>query len=203
MKAERKSKPDARRRPGEIRDAIVRVLSSKPRGASIGEIHGAVRDLIGSAAPSSIRSYLRLNSESLFRRRDRGVYTIRESPAETYGLKAGRRPPSRSFVFGRTKLIEADCFEWLGEQPENSIHAVVTDPPYGLVEYSPQQQEKLHKGKGGDLANSAGVRWRKAFAAAALHGLVSAGYERPCTVLFELGPGVAAGPRPWRKRRRS
>jgi site-specific DNA-methyltransferase (adenine-specific) len=37
----------------------------------------------------------------------------------------------------------------LGEQPENSIHAVVTDPPYGLVEYSPQQQEKLHKGKGG------------------------------------------------------
>ncbi len=96
MPAERKRKPDVRRRPGEIRDAIVNVLSTKPRGASIREIHGAVRDLIGSAAPSSIRSYLRLNSDSLFRRRDRGVYTIRETPAEAYGLKAARQPPSRS-----------------------------------------------------------------------------------------------------------
>ena len=26
---------------------------------------------------------------------------------------------------------------------------MVTDPPYGLVEYTPQQQEKLYKGKGG------------------------------------------------------
>ena len=149
MTAERKRKPDARRRPGEIRDAIVNVLSNRPRGASVSEIHGAVRDLIGSAAPSSIRSYLRLNSDSLFRRQDRGVYTIREASAEAYGLKAARLPPSRSFVFGRTKLIEADCFEWLGEQSANSMHAVVTDPPYGLVEYSPQQQEKLYKGKGG------------------------------------------------------
>ena len=111
MPVERKRKPNARRRPGEVRDAIVAVLSTKPRGASIREIHGAVRDLIGSAAPSSIRSYLRLNSDSLFRRRDRGVYTIRETPAEAYGLKAARQPPSRSFVFGRSKLIEADCFE--------------------------------------------------------------------------------------------
>ena len=31
----------------------------------------------------------------------------------------------------------------------NSIHAVVTDPPYGLHEYTPAQQSKLRKGKGG------------------------------------------------------
>jgi site-specific DNA-methyltransferase (adenine-specific) len=146
---DRKRKAAARRRPGEIRDAIVNVLSSKPRGASIAEIHGAVSDLIGGAAASSVRSYLRLNSGLLFRRQDRGVYTIREAPDEAYGPKASRLPPSRSFVFGRTKLIEADCFEWLEEQTENSIHAVVTDPPYGLIEYTPQQQEKLYKGKGG------------------------------------------------------
>ncbi len=36
------------------------------------------------------------------------------------------------------------------EQQENdSIHAVVTDPPYGLHEYSPEQQTKLRNGKGG------------------------------------------------------
>ena len=28
--------------------------------------------------------------------------------------------------------------EWLREQPERSVHAVVTDPPYGLVEYTRQ-----------------------------------------------------------------
>ena len=149
MAAERKRLANARRRPGEVRDAIVSVLSSKPRGASVSEIHGAVSELLGTAAASSVRSYLRLNSGSLFHRQDRGKYIIREAPAETYGLKARRQPPSRSFVFGRTKLIETDCFEWLGEQPENSIHAIVTDPPYGLVEYTPQQQEKLYKGKGG------------------------------------------------------
>ncbi|MEK6410272.1 MAG: DNA methyltransferase [Acidobacteriota bacterium] len=53
------------------------------------------------------------------------------------------------FEFGRATLFEADCFEWLRKQSENSIHAVVTDPPYGLVEYAPEQQEKLRKGKGG------------------------------------------------------
>ncbi len=31
----------------------------------------------------------------------------------------------------------------------NTIHAIVTDPPYGLVEYSPSHQAKLRSGKGG------------------------------------------------------
>jgi site-specific DNA-methyltransferase (adenine-specific) len=46
-------------------------------------------------------------------------------------------------------LIHADCFAWLEGQPENSIHACVTDPPYGVVEYTPKQVEKLRAGKGG------------------------------------------------------
>ena len=36
-----------RRRPGEVRDAIVSVLSDRPRGASLAEIEGAVNSLIG------------------------------------------------------------------------------------------------------------------------------------------------------------
>ena len=39
--------------------------------------------------------------------------------------------------------------EWLKQQERNSIHAVVTDPPYGLVEYSSREQEKLRNGTGG------------------------------------------------------
>ena len=54
-----------------------------------------------------------------------------------------------AFGFGRASLFHGDCINWLTEQPPNSIHGVVTDPPYGLVEYTPEQQQKLRKGRGG------------------------------------------------------
>ena len=50
---------------------------------------------------------------------------------------------------GNASLYLGDCLDWLAAQPPNSIHGVVTDPPYGLVEYTAQQQRKLRKGKGG------------------------------------------------------
>lgn len=54
-----------------------------------------------------------------------------------------------SFTIGRTKLYAADCLDWLAEQRANSVEAVVTDPPYGLVEYTPKEQRKLRSGRGG------------------------------------------------------
>ena len=54
-----------------------------------------------------------------------------------------------SFTFGRANLYVADCLDWLAAQPPASIHAVVTDPPYGLVEYTAEQQQKLRTGRGG------------------------------------------------------
>lgn len=137
-----------RRRPGEIRDAIVTALANKPQGASVAEIQSAVRELIGSAVSSSVRSYLRLNSDSLFRRRGRGVYTIRETP-EIYGQNSRKQLSFNSHTFGRATLFEGNCFDWLKLRPANSIHAVVTDPPYGLIEYAVDQQEKLRNGRGG------------------------------------------------------
>ena len=50
---------------------------------------------------------------------------------------------------GGATLACADCTDWLRRQTPNSIHAVVTDPPYGLLEYTPKEQAKLHRGKGG------------------------------------------------------
>lgn len=55
--------------------------------------------------------------------------------------------PSHSI--GKSLLIEADCFNWLRLIPENSIHAVVTDPPYGVKEYEHDQLEKRSNGVGG------------------------------------------------------
>jgi site-specific DNA-methyltransferase (adenine-specific) len=148
MPSRNNSNDTLRRRPGEVRDAILTVLSNRPRGAAVSEIETAVRDLIGEAASSSIRSYLRLNTDSIFRREDRGLYILREAPAE-YAPTPKKEIPTKSYSFGRSRLFEADCIDWLGQQPENSIHAVVTDPPYGLVEYNSAQQEKLRLGKGG------------------------------------------------------
>lgn len=46
-------------------------------------------------------------------------------------------------------IIHADCFEWFGRIPENSLHAIVTDPPYGVKEYNFEQIEKRNNGNGG------------------------------------------------------
>ncbi len=58
-------------------------------------------------------------------------------------------PDYRSEVVGRSLIVHADCFEWLQRIPEESLHAVVTDPPYGVKEYELDQIEKRTAGKGG------------------------------------------------------
>lgn len=45
--------------------------------------------------------------------------------------------------------IHEDAVRWLAELPPNSIHAVVTDPPYGLIEYEEHQLTKRKAGSGG------------------------------------------------------
>jgi DNA modification methylase len=47
------------------------------------------------------------------------------------------------------QLVHADAFDWLAAAPPRSIQAVVTDPPYGLVEFEPVQLAKMRAGRGG------------------------------------------------------
>lgn len=139
-----------KRRPGEVRDAILSVLSARPNGASLHAIEQHVADLIGHAARSSVRSYLRLNTPAIFVRLARGHYGLKATTRLSADRVAeSRRDYWRSVSFGKALLFEADCLNWLRGQQPNSVHAVVTDPPYGLFEYSSEQQEKLRNGKGG------------------------------------------------------
>jgi DNA modification methylase len=136
-----------RRRPGEVRDAIVHVLEGRNGGASIQRITDEVSALIGGVAPSSVRSYLQLNTPELFVKMERAQYAL-----AGFDIPEAVPAPaafSETFKFGRATLYLKDCMSWLGMQPSNSIHAVVTDPPYGLLEYSAVEQEKLRSGKGG------------------------------------------------------
>jgi len=50
---------------------------------------------------------------------------------------------------GTYEIHHVDAFEWLENARPCSLHAVVTDPPYGLLEYSPVQLEKMKNGRGG------------------------------------------------------
>jgi len=47
------------------------------------------------------------------------------------------------------EIVHADCFDWLDQRALNSVHAVVTGPPYGLKEYTPEEKGKLRRGRGG------------------------------------------------------
>jgi site-specific DNA-methyltransferase (adenine-specific) len=55
----------------------------------------------------------------------------------------------QSHKFDQSIIVHADCFEWMGRIPEESIHAIVTDPPYGVKEYNFDQIEKRANGNGG------------------------------------------------------
>jgi DNA modification methylase len=144
------SNSETRFPPGSVRDAILQVMSLTSRPLSVKEIENRVQRIVGPTPESSVRSYLGLKTPELFVRETRGYYSVRsnaggalqkELPIE----RCWREPRS----FGRARLYHADCFDWADQRADCSIHAVVTDPPYGLHEYSPEQQAKLRAGKGG------------------------------------------------------
>jgi len=142
--------PATRNAPGQVRDAILNVMSLTSQPLSVGQIEERVSQVIGPTPTSSVRSYLRLNTPEMFVRETRGYYSVRRASItgqqrELFTSSAWKEP----VTFGKAKLINADCFDWLEQQDDNTLHAVVTDPPYGLHEYTPEQQTKLRNGKGG------------------------------------------------------
>lgn len=46
-------------------------------------------------------------------------------------------------------LVNADCFDWMSAYRQNSITAIVTDPPYGVKEYTSVEMDKKRAGCGG------------------------------------------------------
>jgi len=134
-------KMNNRAAPGSVRDSIVTYLSAA-ESASIAEIREAVSARIGDVPASSVRSYLNINTPELFQRTSRGRYSLK---------RAGMTPKAalRSKTLDRAVIYEASCFDWMRSGELKSIEAIVNDPPYGLVEYTMEEQEKLRRGKGG------------------------------------------------------
>jgi site-specific DNA-methyltransferase (adenine-specific) len=55
----------------------------------------------------------------------------------------------RRHLSDQATYILDDAMHWLGSAPPSSLHAIVTDPPYGVLEYQDKDHEKLRSGRGG------------------------------------------------------
>ena len=101
------------------------------------------------------------------------------------------------FSVGKSLVIHADCFEWMSRIPKDSIHAIVTDPPYGVKEYDFEQIEKRTNGSGGtwrippsfDGSNRAPLPRFTALSQKELHTLQRFFYEWGVLALRTLRPG--------------
>jgi site-specific DNA-methyltransferase (adenine-specific) len=69
----------------------------------------------------------------------RRCQTLRVKGSDPQGLT-----PSHAY-----EIILGDALAWLGASAANSVHAIVTDPPYGLKEYTELEKGKLRGGRGG------------------------------------------------------
>ncbi|HEX3984543.1 MAG TPA: DNA methyltransferase [Acidisoma sp.] len=72
-----------------------------------------------------------------------------ERQAQVWGRVRAHGEQRRVHLSDHATYILADALEWLERLPQQSIHAVVTDPPYGIVEYGEENQRKLRSGRGG------------------------------------------------------
>ena len=142
--------PKLKHSPGTVRDAIVAALELEPGDASVSEIRRSVESRIGDVPASSVRSYLRLRPD-MFERTRHGRYRLNAEgqPATAAFAEKPNADSEPVWIHRKARLYQEDCFDWLERRKANSIHAVITDPPYGLVEYTETEQRKLREGKGG------------------------------------------------------
>uniref|UniRef100_A0A7C9JR15 Methyltransferase n=1 Tax=Muribaculaceae bacterium Z82 TaxID=2304548 RepID=A0A7C9JR15_9BACT len=126
-----------------IKEDIVKILRENENPLSVKEISLLLqKEKGGSVCPSTVRSSLLHNSAkdgSCIVRVSRGQYC--------YGFVG--RDDRDVWTWRSQTVVNDDCLHWLREQPPSSIHAIVTDPPYGVVEYREDQQAKLRSGRGG------------------------------------------------------
>jgi DNA modification methylase len=69
--------------------------------------------------------------------------------ARTWELVRDLGEQRRHHLSVRATYVLDDAIHWLDTLPASSLHAVVTDPPYGMLEYAEKDHQKLRAGRGG------------------------------------------------------
>jgi DNA modification methylase len=75
--------------------------------------------------------------------------TLRLNEAELWARVRQHGDQRRDHLSDRATYVLGDTVKWLSDLPPNSIHAIVTDPPYGVIEYNDENHKKLRTGRGG------------------------------------------------------
>jgi len=112
--------------------------------------------LIAGRVPAKILAYARSHPKetlSLFREsKSYRPFRSQQAPDTQLAFQVVSSHPSHGVLDSKTgdfEMIHADCLEWISGQPEASFEAIVTDPPYGLIEYDIENLVKLKNGRGG------------------------------------------------------
>ena len=127
-----------------IIESIARALKIDPGPLRVlaGDLPDDVRQILyhhPEDAPTLLReTFGAYGSPATSRKSSNTAKTI---PQKKQSIKPPQKEPY--------ELIQADCFDWLEHRAPDSIHAVVTDPPYGLKEYTAEEKQKLRRGRGG------------------------------------------------------
>ena len=89
----------------------------------------------------------------------------------------------RDHLSDRATYVHSDVLKWLADLPANSLHAVVTDPPYGMIEYDEKNHAKLREGRRGGVCGTAEFRWLKTQTITALHRAIEGRNPKPTRIL--------------------
>src|SRR5581483_2630500 len=73
---------------------------------------------------------------------------LRETQIHRWETLRSDGDQQRHHLSDRATYILDDALHFLASTPPSSLHAIVTDPPYGL-EYEEKDHDKLRTGKGG------------------------------------------------------
>jgi len=100
---------------------------------------GAVMSQIAAVAPAAARISSQTSWLENLKEREDAIW------ANLISLGSYRRHE----LSGLAAYVLTDAMRWLADLPANALHAVVTDPPYGIVEYDQKNHDKLRRGRGG------------------------------------------------------
>lgn len=81
--------------------------------------------------------------------RGRAIEALRRTEADAWRILQRIEEEATTTPCQGVALVAADAFQWLARVPDDSLLGIVTDPPYGLIEYEQKDHTKLRERRGG------------------------------------------------------
>jgi site-specific DNA-methyltransferase (adenine-specific) len=98
---------------------------------------------------TKLASAAKAETSRCLRKEPRWKAVLRQRELELWARVRRHGDQHRDDLSDRATYICSDTVNWLSELQPNSIHAIITDPPYGVIEYDEKNHLKLRAGRGG------------------------------------------------------